>query len=89
MSWSYEKEWRCIHHVAGTRWTYEANALTGVYFGPEIDPEALEIICLVLQGQNENVKFWKGERSAETFSVEFKKVEYTSYLDAKRRGIIT
>lgn len=88
-SWDYEREWRCIHHVAGTKWTYEPVALSGVYFGPEIDPRALEIICLILQGQNSSVKFWQGKRSSETFSVEFKSFEYTSHLSAKKLGMIT
>lgn len=88
-SWSYEKEWRCIHEVSGTKFTYETAALTGVYFGPEIDNEALEIICLVLQGQNPDVQFWKGRRSQESFSIEFEVFEYTSNLRARKLGLIT
>jgi hypothetical protein len=40
-SWKYEKEWRIIHKDVGTLYTYKAEALTGVYFGPEITGEAL------------------------------------------------
>jgi len=53
LSWAYEKEWRAFHADVGTSYCYPSEALTGVYFGPEISSAALEIICLILQGQNE------------------------------------
>lgn len=86
-SWSYEKEWRCLHKVAGTLFTYETEALKAVYFGPDIEDESLEIICLILRGQNENVEFWQGTRSSNKFEVNFTKFDYTSYLEAKKRGL--
>jgi len=88
-AWDYEREWRCIHNEAGTNWSYETNALTSVYFGPEIDRSSLEIICLILQGQNSNVTFWQGKRSNEDFSVEFESFEYSNYLKAQEQGVIT
>ena len=88
-SWSYEREWRCIHNQAGTNWTYETDALKAVYFGPEIDAAAMEVICLILQGQNANIKFWRGLRAKNDFSVHFRSFEYTSHLKAKEKGIIT
>lgn len=78
-SWSYEKEWRVLHANAETRFHYSAECLTGIYFGPEISSEALEIICLVLQGQNPNVKFWKGRRSKSEFKVEFDPFSYIPF----------
>ena len=45
-SWQYEREWRVFHQVAGTLYTYEPSVLKSVYFGPDIDNESLEIICL-------------------------------------------
>jgi hypothetical protein len=81
-SWQYEKEWRVIHGTAGTSVTYPAECLTGVYLGPEIDFESLEIICLILQSQNPHVKFWKGTRSKTEFKVDFEQVTYTSFLAA-------
>lgn len=74
--WEYEKEWRCIHDSAGTAYTYKTESLTGVYFGPNIDKNLLEIICLILQGTNNKVKFWKGKRSDTTFKVEFEEFDY-------------
>lgn len=87
-AWKYEREWRAIHNVANTQFCYLANALTGVYFGPDIDQQSLEIICLVLLGQNESVKLWRGKRSTSQFRVEFETFTYTSHLDAKRQGLI-
>lgn len=89
MSWDYEKEWRCIHNEAGTLYTYESDALESIYFGPDIEAESLEIICLIILGQNPNVKIWKGSRSQERFEVNFTPFNYISYIDAKRNGLIT
>lgn len=86
-SWCYEREWRALHEVAGTQYIYPPEALTGVYFGPDIDNESLEIVCLVLAGQNENVCFYKGSRSATEFRVLFEEFTYTTYLQAKKMGL--
>ena len=85
--WAYEAEWRCLHNQAGTRYIYPSESLTGIYFGPEMSNESLEIICLILGGQNEMVKLWRGRRSKTEFKVEFEQFTYTSFLDAKRRGL--
>lgn len=82
-AWEYEQEWRCIHTEAGIAYTYPVEALTGVYFGPNIGRDVIEIICLVLKGQNPHVRFWQGERSDSTFKVEFHEVCYTSHLEAQ------
>lgn len=87
-AWAYEAEWRGIHDKAGTSYTYPTECLTGVYFGPDISDESREIICLILGGQNEVVKFWRGKRSTTEFKVQFEQITYTSHLDAKRRGLV-
>jgi hypothetical protein len=79
-SWEYEKEWRVIHDEVGTAYTYPTNALTGVYFGPKMPRDIIEIICIVLQAQNRHVKFWKGRRSETKFKVEFEQVFFTPAL---------
>lgn len=84
LSWAYEKEWRVFHAETRTVYSYPSEALTGIYFGPEISQAALEIICLILQGQNETVAFWKGVRSTSKFKVEFTRFEYLSYLQAQK-----
>ena len=88
-SWNYEKEWRCIHNQAGTLFTYEAHALKSIYFGPDIDAQSLEIVCLILAGQNPDVELWKGTRSNDKFEVNFEQFTYTSHIDAVRSGLIT
>lgn len=88
-SWSYEKEWRAIHNVAGTNFTYSLGSLKGVYFGPDIDTESLEIICLIIQGQNPDALFWRGKRNTEHFRVEFELFTYLSYFKAKQQGLTT
>lgn len=70
-SWAYEKEWRFFHAAAGTLYYYPPEALTGVYFGPEIRRVALEIVCLILKGQNETVTFWEGKKGGTQFKVDF------------------
>ncbi|MDO8179240.1 MAG: DUF2971 domain-containing protein [Undibacterium sp.] len=87
-SWSYEKEWRSIHEKVGTLYTYDATTLDSIYFGPDIDEQSLQIICLIIAGQNSDVKFWRGKRSAEKFEVNFERFTYTSHIDAKRLGLI-
>lgn len=62
--------------------------LTGVYFGPDMEYAATEIIALILAGQNEHVKLWKGLRSKVSFSVEFQQITYIPYLEAKHKGIL-
>lgn len=88
MEWSYEREWRCLHNQAGTAYTYPTEALIGIYLGPEATFTSMEIIALILAGQNEHVQLWKGSRSRSVFAVEFERVTYTPHLEAKRRGLL-
>ncbi|WP_429220340.1 DUF2971 domain-containing protein [Aeromonas veronii] len=88
IDWAYEHEWRGIHNAAGTAFCYESTALTGVYFGPDMSFSAIEIIALILAGQNEHVQLWQGRRSKSCFSVDFQRVTYTPYLEAKRMSLI-
>jgi hypothetical protein len=87
-AWEHEREWRGFHKKAGTLFTYEAGALKAVFFGPDIDRQSLEIVCLILGGQNPNVEFWLGKRSKEAFKIEFEKTEYTPFIVAKKRGLV-
>jgi hypothetical protein len=79
-SWRYEDEWRGLHDTEGTAYRYPAEWLTGVYFGPRMEMEWCEIICLILQARNRRVKFWRGRRSETAFRVAFEQVNFT--LDA-------
>lgn len=88
-AWEYEREWRCLHSETGKVYGYPTEALTGVFFGPNMDRSVIEIICLILQGQNSHVRFWQGKRSESTFKVEFKEFFYTSHIEAQRLGLNT
>lgn len=86
-SWNYEKEWRLIHNAVGTLYTYPKESLKAIYFGPKIDPQFREILCLIMQGQNPEVEFWQGELSQREFKIKFNKVTYTPYIIAKSIGL--
>jgi hypothetical protein len=86
--WKYEREWRAIHSESGTLFTYEADALQAVYFGPNIERQALEIVCLIIQAQNPGVQFFSGTRSETQFKVEFETFTYTSYREAKHQALL-
>ena len=81
--WSYEKEWRSIHQVAGTEYGYEKETLTGIYFGPNIDDTIIEIICTLMFCQNPDVKFYKGHRSETEFKVRFEQFQYLPNIIAE------
>jgi hypothetical protein len=83
-SWAYEKEWRVFHEKAGTLYHYEPGSLTGIYFGPKVTYESLEIVALILRGQNPDVKLFRGERSSTEFKVEFTEFRYSTYLESKQ-----
>lgn len=87
LDWHYEKEWRCIHDKAGTLYTYPAEALTGIFIGPDAAFASFEILALIIMNQNPSVQLWQGRRSKSEFSVEFEPVTYTPYLEAKRLGL--
>jgi hypothetical protein len=70
------------------RFNYPAEALKAVYFGPNIDRLALDIVCVILAGQNPDVEFWVGRRSDREFKVEFEQKTYTPYIVAKRLEIV-
>lgn len=78
--WGYEKEWRCFHDEINKSYGYVQNALIGVYFGSEIEREFLEIICLILQGQNPNVKFYQALKSKDSWNLQFEEIIYLPHI---------
>lgn len=88
INWQYEQEWRLIHQKAGTSYIYPPEALKGIYFGPNMEHEMMEILCLIIQGQNPQVEFWRGHLSTQEFKVEFEKVDYTPHVKAKEMGLV-
>lgn len=87
-NWKYEKEWRTVHKIGGTLFNYPQESLKGIYFGPLIEPAYREIICLIVQGQNRNVRFFNGSISKDEFKMVFSEFTYTPYIDAKEKGLI-
>jgi Protein of unknown function (DUF2971) len=85
--WKYEEEWRVVHEAAGTNWVYESTSLLGVYFGPNTPSDLLAIACLILKGQNDSVRLYKGARSEITFKVEFQEAKYVTRLEELRAGL--
>jgi hypothetical protein len=81
--WDYEKEWRCLHINGEQLFVHEQQALTGVYFGPNIDETLKEIICLIIQGNNNHTKFYIGKLSADKFEITFEEKSYTSFIKTK------
>lgn len=84
--WEYEKEWRGIHKVAGTKFTYESSCLKAVYFGTEAQDDLIEIACLILQGQNRTARFFLSHRDDSRFGLRFEEFTYISHLESKASG---
>ena len=81
VDWSYEREWRSLHDVAGTEIFYESKVLKAVYFGPKIDPSKSEIACSILHGRNPDRKLYWGKYSKKEFKVEFTEFNYIPMKD--------
>ena len=69
--WKYESEWRCIHEESPKAFSYAQDSLTGVYFGSEMDITVIKIICVILQGQNPDVRLWRGKKCIDRFGIVF------------------
>jgi DUF2971 family protein len=80
---SWEKEWRILHKELSQLYTYSTNALTGIYFGANMDFTHIEIISLILRGQNPNVKLYRGELHNNNYKVDFREVNYTPHIERK------
>jgi len=85
--WEYEREWRAIHAKAGTIFTYDAAALKSIYFGAKMTDQDIDMICLILHGQNPDVQLHRGHRSDTKFNIEFTSFTYTPLAEAKRKGL--
>ncbi|ADG66852.1 hypothetical protein Plim_1009 [Planctopirus limnophila DSM 3776] len=81
--WAYEREWRVIHKEVGTAYTYNSSALTAVYFGAQMTVQDIDMLCLILHGQNPDVKLFRGFRSESEYKIDFKPFTYTTLRDAR------
>ena len=85
--WEKEKEWRILHNVAGTTYGYKSECLKAIYFGPKMDEQYREILCVIIQEQSPHVKFFQGELSKDEFKIIFKEFGFISYIKAKGLGL--
>jgi hypothetical protein len=81
LSWKYEEEWRIFHNQVNTFYGYPKESLTGIYFGAEMPYAHIEIIALIILGQNPDVNLYKSTKNPSSFSVDFEKVNYTPYVN--------
>ncbi|TVL95962.1 MAG: hypothetical protein CV087_24035 [Candidatus Brocadia sp. WS118] len=80
--WKYEIEWRLMHVDGGDiLYTYPKESLVGIYFGSEMLFAHKEIIALIIQGQNPDVKLYETVRSEEKFELSTYEVKYTRFID--------
>lgn len=81
--WEYEQEWRIFHKEANKLFGYSVGSLNAVYFGCNVDPVNIEIIALILQGQNEDVKFYQAKKSKNNYSLVFENFQYIPHKNLK------
>ncbi|MCD4741850.1 MAG: DUF2971 domain-containing protein [Desulfobacteraceae bacterium] len=79
--WCYEKEWRIFHREPNKPYGYDVDALNAVYFGSAADDTDIEIVCLLLQGQSKNTKFYKAREDTSKYSLHFDEFFYTPYIE--------
>ena len=47
----------------------------------------IDMLCLILDGQDTNATLYRGHRSEHEFRIEFEQFDYTSLKDARRAGV--
>lgn len=81
-TWKYEREWRIFHNEAKKLFGYDVRALKSVYFGLAASLTDIEIVCLILLGQNPDVKFYRASRHEKPYRLKFDEFTYTPHKDA-------
>lgn len=76
-TWQYEKEYRIIHEEADYLEEYDSKALTGIYFGSEMDSSLEHILIAIAQQRYPHVNFYKSKRLENQFKVEFDHINQT------------
>jgi len=88
-AWAYEREWRAMHREAGKLYGYDARALKAIYFGPNMDSQTKEILCLILKDQVPSVELWNVIQRPDRFSLAFQQFNFTTFGEAQRLGLIS
>jgi hypothetical protein len=78
--WCYEKEWRIFHKEPHKPYGYGVDALNAVYFGASANETDIEIVCLILQGQSKNIKFYKARKDKAKYSLYFEEFFYNPFI---------
>ena len=82
ITWKYEKEWRVFHAETKKLFGYDVRALKAVYFGLSASITDIEIVCLILLGQNPDVKFYRASRHERPYRLKFDEFTYTPHKDS-------
>lgn len=82
-TWKYEKEWRIFHKEPNKLFGYDVRALKAIYFGLAASQTDIEIACLILMGQNPDVKFYSASRHERPYSLRFEQFTYTPHKEIK------
>ena len=82
--WSYEKEWRLFHKEPNKAYGYSVKTLNSIYFGLAADPADIEVVCLTLQGQSQDIKFYRAHKDKLKYALWFEEFTYTPYIKIKR-----
>lgn len=82
-TWKYEKEWRIFHREPNKLFGYDVKSLRAVYFGLSATFTDIEIACLILLGQNPDIKFYRATRHEQPFRLKFDQFTYTQHKDIK------
>jgi len=81
--WKHEEEWRVIHEKNKIQYTLMPNALSAVYFGTKMDFTSLQIISLIVKGQNPNTKLYQMNEVSGEYKIKPEEINYTSFQEAK------
>ena len=85
--WKYENEWRLINMQAESNIEYSIKSLKSVYFGPKMDYATKEMIWLILNGQNRDVKYYEGFLSDKKYEIYFEEFYYMPYIEAMSENL--
>lgn len=75
--WTYEREWRAIHKVAGTLYCYGVEGLSGVFLGAGLKDDEVDVIAHLLTGTP--TRLYRMQRSELTFGLDTYSIEYSPY----------
>ena len=82
--WSYEKEWKIFYEEPNKAYAYSIEGLKSVYFGLATNPPNIEMVCLALQRQSQNIKFYKAYKEKSKYALWFEEFTYMPHTKVKK-----